>query len=111
MRIEVEDRGCRFADQTRAYAEYRVFAALSGVAGGVRQAQVTLTALEPGGRGNTAAVACTVTVTMSGQSPPVVSVIGRHPSGAIDGAASSVQELLRRRPPLPPVEHAAIGHL
>ena len=106
MRIDVEDRGRRFADQTRAYAEYRLFAALSRVADGVREARVTLTALDHGDHADSTPVACTVTVTISGRSPLVVSVIGRHPAGAIDGAAGSVQELLRRRQP-PPLEPVA----
>ena len=70
--------------QARTYAEYRVFAALTQLAGSeqVRGARVVLR------RANTgracAAVTCSVTVTLAGSSPLRVRTTGDHPYAAIN---------------------------
>ncbi len=88
MRITVD---AAYGDQTRAYAEYRLFSTLKHFGDLVQHATVTLT---PDGRG---AVVCRVVIEMANNRRTEAAAGGRHPYGAIDRVAqkleSSMQEL------------------
>jgi len=95
MRIDVvSDDG--FGAQTRAYAEFRVFSALARFSDLVDDARVLLLRPAAGSGG----VVCRIAVTLNGQSPALVAARGRHPSDAIDRAATRAGALLRRYHPI-----------
>lgn len=82
-----------FSDQTRAYAEYRVFSSLARFSADVRDATVSLSTARRGTR----AVICAVAVSTGCGAAVRVSARGRHAHDAIDRAAGRAGEHLRRR--------------
>lgn len=90
MRIQVLGDDT-ISQQARSYAEYRVFAALTQLAGAeqVQDARVVL------GRGNGSGdgerVTCTVTVTVAGSSAMRVRTRGDHPYAAINRAVERLR--------------------
>jgi ribosome-associated translation inhibitor RaiA len=96
MRIEVQSCG-DFGDQTRAYAEYRVFSMLRNFGAAVRHASVTLApeGEEHGERNN---VVCRVTVTMTDDRHLETAARGRYAYGAIDRAAHRIRSLIAEQP-------------
>jgi ribosome-associated translation inhibitor RaiA len=89
VRIEVLG-GDEISSQARAYAEYRVFAALTQISESqqVRGARVVLRSLN--GRGNCDRVSCTVTVALDGLDPLRVRTIGAHAYAAINRAVDRI---------------------
>lgn len=85
MRIEVLGDGA-IGPQARTYAEYRLFAVLTQLAGPhqVRRARVLLREVQPGSR--CAGIACSVTVTRQGSEPIRIRTIGSHACAAINRA-------------------------
>ena len=96
MRIDVHDRG-DFGDQTRAYAEYRVFSMLRNFSGVVRHVSV---ALAPDDRDNSSGegVVCRTTLTMTNGGRLETLSRGRHACAAIDDAASRTRALMEGQP-------------
>lgn len=74
------------SQQARTYAEYRVFAALTQLAGAeqVQGARVVLRRAH--GIGDGESVTCMVTVTVAGSNPMRVRSTGDHPYAAINRA-------------------------
>jgi ribosome-associated translation inhibitor RaiA len=89
VRVEVlgEDT---IGSQARAYAEYRVFAALTQIteAQKVRRARVVLRPVN--GRGSCDRVACTVTIALDGADSLRVRTIGAHAYAAINRAVERI---------------------
>lgn len=77
--------------QARTYAEYRVFAALTQLAGAgqVQDARVVLR--RGNGSGDGESVTCTVTVTAAGSNPMRVRTTGDHPYAAINSAVERLR--------------------
>ena len=109
MRIDVQDAGNHFADQTRAYAEYRVFSALTNVADIVQHAVVTLmrsqqkAAVERGNR----ATACSLSIRLRSGGQVDLTAHGQHPYDAIDRVARRVAAAVA--PHVRAVESTAAG--
>jgi hypothetical protein len=76
--------------QARAYAEYRVFAALTQITESqkVRRARVVLRSVDGGGSCDR--VSCTVTVALDGLDPVRVRTIGAHAYAAINRAVERI---------------------
>ncbi len=91
MRIAVTEIGRTFGRQTRAYAEYRIFASLAQFSNAVREAGVSL---EPADRGRS--VVCSVTVRVETGAPVRVTGRGRHAYDAINRVADRLGRALRR---------------
>lgn len=91
MRIDVTDIARTFGRQTRAYAEYRVFASLARFSALVREAAVSLT---PVAKGHS--VVCSVLVSLEKGVPVTVSARGRHAYDAINRVAHRMGPTLRR---------------
>jgi ribosome-associated translation inhibitor RaiA len=89
VRIEVLG-GHAITSQARAYAEYRVFAALTQISESqqVQGARVVLRSVN--GRGSCERVSCTVTVTLDGLEPLRVRTIGAHAYAAINRAVDRI---------------------
>jgi len=88
MRIDVHDTQNRFDDQTRAYAEYRVFSALAALADVVHEVGV---GLAPAEAEDTADVfACSVSITLRSGRCFDVAAHAQHPYEAIERAAHQV---------------------
>ena len=88
MRIEVFG-GNAISAQARAYAEYRVFAALARLAQRVRRARVVLRPVNRcSGAGG---VACTVTVALEGTRSFRVRTRGAHAYAAINRAIERIR--------------------
>ena len=89
VRIEVLG-GDGISSQARAYAEYRVFAALTQISESqqVRGARVVLRSLN--GRGSCGRVSCTATVALDGLDPLRVRTIGAHAYAAINRAVDRI---------------------
>ena len=89
VRIEVLG-GDAFSSQARAYAEYRVFAALTQIPESqqVRGARVVLRSLNR--PGNCERVSCTVTIALDGLDPLRVRTIGAHAYAAINRAVDRI---------------------
>lgn len=101
MRIEVRAHPGRFDDQTRAYAEYRVFSSLAPLSDSVRSATITLALEEPGGgRTRSGLVVCTVAIAGDTGFSAEVSARGRHPCEAVDRAARRASRLRFPQPAL-----------
>jgi hypothetical protein len=85
IRIEVLG-GDAVGSQARAYAEYRVFAALTQITESqqIRRARVVLRSV------NGARVSCTVTVSLDGLDPLRVRAIGAHAYDAINRAVERI---------------------
>lgn len=97
MQIEVIDEQKCADAQTRAYAEYRVFAVLAPFAPAIRDACIELGRRDAAG---TDRVTCTVTVDLRGTGARRIHAIGAHPYAAIDRAVVRVKRVLaaaRRR--------------
>jgi ribosome-associated translation inhibitor RaiA len=79
------------SSQARTYAEYRVFAALTQLAGAeqVRDARVVLRRANRTRAGE--GVTCLVTVTLAGSSPLRVQTTGDHPYAAINRAVERLR--------------------
>jgi ribosome-associated translation inhibitor RaiA len=77
--------------QARTYAEYRVFAALTQLAGAqqVRDARVVLRRASRSG--DAESVTCMVTVTVAGSNPMRVRTAGDHPYAAINRAVERLR--------------------
>ena len=87
MRIEVLG-DATFSQQARTYAEYRVFAALTQLAG-TEQVQDARVVLRRGnGIGDCDTVTCTITVTVVGSDPVRVRTTADHSYAAINRAAT-----------------------
>jgi hypothetical protein len=89
MRIDVHDIGNHFDDQTRAYAEYRVFSTLATAADAVHEVGVGLVRAaraeeSPASRD---VVACSISVRLRSGCQLDVASHARHPYEAIDCAA------------------------
>ena len=91
MRIEVTEIGRTFGRQTRAYAEYRIFASLAQFSNVVREAEVSLV---PAARGRS--VVCSVTVSVETGATVGVNAHGRHAYDAINRVADRLGRALRR---------------
>jgi ribosome-associated translation inhibitor RaiA len=91
MRIDVTDIGRTFGRQTRAYAEYRIFASLAQFSEVVREAEVSLT---PAARGRS--VVCSVLVGVETGVPVRVTARGRHAYDAINRVADRLGRALRQ---------------
>ena len=92
MKIDVTDIARTFGGQTRAYAEYRIFASLARFSTLVREAAVSLT---PAAKGHS--VVCSVLVSLEPGVPVTVSACGRHAYDAINRVAYRLGRMLRRR--------------
>jgi hypothetical protein len=99
MRIDVHDAGNEFDDQTRAYAEYRVFSTLANVADVVHDVGVDLTRAADAAETWTApdACACSVSIRLRSGCQLDVSSHGRHPYEAIDRAARHIATVVHLR--------------
>lgn len=92
MRIDVTMAGEGFEDQTRAYAEFRVFSTLARLSAQVEGARVALTRPPAGPR----SVICDITVTLAGGDRTRVRARGGHAYDAINRAAQRISDGLRR---------------
>jgi ribosome-associated translation inhibitor RaiA len=90
MRIQVLGDDT-ISQQARAYAEYRVFAALAQIAGAehVRHTSVVLRHTNRSGDGQV--VTCMVTVTQEGSTTTRVRTTGDHPYAAINRAVERLR--------------------
>ena len=95
MNIQVTDVARTFGRQTRAYAEYRIFASLARFSDVVREATVSLT---PVPTGHT--VVCSVVLGVRTGESVRITARGRHAYEAINRAAHRIGRVLRRRSPL-----------
>jgi len=94
MQLTVRDVNRDFDQQTRAYAEYRAFAALAGRGEPIEQ--VTVTLARRGGPAGT--VACRIAVRLCSGEPIDVEAFAPRPYAAIERAAGllSTHHLARR---------------
>ena len=96
MRIDVRaHHDCD--EQTRAYAEYRVFSALKHFSDIVRDATVMLMPADQDGTDD-AGVACRVVITLTRDRRLERAARGRHAYAAIDRVAGRLQSLMDRQP-------------
>lgn len=95
MRIEVTGEDESSNVQARAYAEYRVFAALARHASRVRGARVVLRRDERDGARYT--VICAVTVELEPSGSVRTRSRGQHVYEAINRAVERIGDLMRRR--------------
>lgn len=91
MRIDVRSTEGGFDDQTRAYAEFRIFAAMARFSRDIEEATVTLA--QPSGVGR--AIRCAVSITLPGGARLHVNARGRHAYDAINRAVDRIGALLR----------------
>jgi hypothetical protein len=95
MRIEVIDNGGLTTAQTRAYAEYRLFATLARHARVIRSVRVILRPVE---RKDIAdGVICVVAVALEPSGSIRARANGRQAHGAIDRVAARIGDLISRR--------------
>jgi ribosome-associated translation inhibitor RaiA len=95
MHIEVIGEDESSNEQTRTYAEYRVFAVLARYAQGVRGARVVLRREERDGTPDT--VVCAVTVVLEPSGSVRARSRGQHVYAAIDRAVERLGDLMRGR--------------
>jgi hypothetical protein len=95
MHIEVIDKDESSNAQARAYAEYRLFAALARHARRVRGARLVLRRVERNGACD--AVVCAVTVTLEPSGYGRTRGSGPHAYAAINRAVERMGDLMRRR--------------
>jgi ribosome-associated translation inhibitor RaiA len=90
MRIDVLGDDT-ISQQARTYAEYRVFAVLTQLAGAdhVQDARVVLR--RANGSGDRESVTCLVTVNVAGSNPMRVRTTGDHPYAAINRAVERLR--------------------
>jgi ribosome-associated translation inhibitor RaiA len=91
MKIEVTDISRTFGQQTRAYAEYRIFSSLAAFSNVVRDVTVSLTS---GARSRS--VVCSVMVGLETNVPVHVTARGRHAYDAINRVADRLGAAVRR---------------
>jgi len=91
MRVSVTDVGCAFGGQTKAYAEYRIFASVARFSDVVHDARILLTSGRSGG-----AARCVVLLTVNDGARLRVGARGRHVYDAINRAAQRIGDELRR---------------
>lgn len=96
MRIDVHAH-CDCDDQTRAYAEYRVFSALRHFSDIVREATVMLMPTDADST-DRPGVACRVVITMTHDRHLETAARGRHAYAVIDRVAGRIQSLMDRQP-------------
>ena len=92
MRIDVTTVENEFEDQTRAYAEFRLFSTLSRFGDVVQHAQVSLARPSDG----QPSVECIVVVTLLGGTRTRICTRRHHAYDAINRAAARVNDVLRR---------------
>jgi hypothetical protein len=92
MRIDVQTPPREFDDQTRAYAEFRVFSALARFGAAIERADVALNRAPA----DPQAVVCVVNVTRADGTRARISARGGHAYSAINRAATRVGDVLRR---------------
>lgn len=99
MRIDVHDPGSHFDDQTRAYAEYRVFSTLANLADVVQGVGVDLVRTADAVETSTArdVFACSVSIRLRSGREVDVASHGQHPYEAIDRAARQVATVVSSR--------------
>lgn len=92
MRIDVHGTGHHFDDQTRAYAEYRVFSTLAPLADVVEQVGISLVRAAAARETSTArdVYACSVSITLRSGRQLGVASLARHAYMAIDCAARDI---------------------
>lgn len=92
MRIDVHDTANEFDDQTRAYAEYRVFSTLAILADVVHQVGVGLARAADAAEPSTSrdVFVCSVSIRLCSGRQMDVASHARHPYEAIDRAARHV---------------------
>ena len=95
MRLNVQDEGSRFNQQTHAYAEYRAFANLVGCDRSVGDVTITLAREPADGGDDDAMVVCTIALRVPSGEVTEVQGVARHACAAIDKAVS----LIRRTQP------------
>jgi len=101
MRIEATDIGRTFGRQTRAYAEYRVFASLARFTDAVREVRVSLA---PAATSHM--ILCSVVVALETGVSVRVTGRGRHAYDAINRVAYRLGPAVRRRAQgAPPPDH------
>ena len=93
MKIEVTDISRTFGRQTRAYAEYRVFASLTAFSSVVREVTVSLTL-----SARSRSVVCSVLIGIDAAVPVQVTARGRHAYDAINRVADRLGPVMRRCP-------------
>jgi hypothetical protein len=97
MRIHVNVVTEGFAEQARAYAEFRMFSALARFERQIEAATLVLTeSAEP-----QPVVTCAVAITFAGGARLRIRTRGEHPYEAINRAADRVSDLVRQ-------EHSAV---
>ena len=99
LRIDVIATDDSTTPQARAYAEYRVFAALARHARVIRSARVELAYAEPGGRAG--GVTCAVYLALEPSGSASARARGPHGFSAIDRAAERIRDRMARRSPEP----------
>ena len=95
MHIEVIGNDDSTSAQARAYAEYRLFAALAQHAQTVRSARIELRRIDDDGPGDN--VLCAVTLTLEPSGVVRARAIGGHAYAAINRAVERVRQLMTRR--------------
>lgn len=93
MRPIVRDEWDQFDQQTRAYAEYRVFSKLTTERACARNATVTLDCVRDSAGPRT--VVCTITVVTVDGHVVHATAVDQHPCAAIDLAASRIGPMIR----------------
>jgi len=91
MRIDATEIGRTFGRQTRAYAEYRIFASAARAGAPVRQVAISLI---PDARG--LGVACSLVVGLESGKAVRITARGRHAYDAINRAALRLGRVLRQ---------------
>jgi hypothetical protein len=97
MRIDVIATDDSTTPQARAYAEYRLFAALARHARVIRTARVELARGER--HGGASGVSCAVQLTLIPSGFARARARGSHTFCAIDRAAERIRDLMSRRAP------------
>lgn len=95
MRIHVTGEDELSSAQARAYAEYRLFAALARHTSSVRSARVTLRLVDREGAGDS--VACAISVSLEPSGDARTMAIGSHAYAAINRAVDRIADLMRKR--------------
>ena len=90
MRIQVLGDDT-ISQQARTYAEYRVFAALTQLAGAEQVQDARVVLRRANGRGDSDNVTCTVTVTVAGSHAMRVRTTDDHPYAAINSAVERLR--------------------
>jgi ribosome-associated translation inhibitor RaiA len=96
MRIDIHAAGGGFHEQTRAYAEFRMFSVLARFSGDIERVVVTMTI----GPDRERTVECSVVLTFSGRGRLRITAHGEHANEAINRAVERVADLLRANQPM-----------